>query len=516
MTVFKKPLALLLLAFGLSAFALAPIAFAEDPPASKEKHDEDNSPDARDTFKYLSLFSDVLERTRADYVDSITDEKLIENALNGMLSSLDPHSGYLNKKNFQEMQTQTRGEFGGLGIEVTMQESIVKVVSPIDDTPAAKAGLQPGDLITHLDEHPVTELTLSEAVDRMRGPPGTKIKLTIRRGGLSGKPFDVTLTRAIIRIKSVKYELKDDNIGYVRVTTFNEQTQSLLDAALDDLDKKAGKKLIGYVVDLRNNPGGLLEQAISVSSTFLPSGVPVVSTRGRHQEDNQVFLSKGGDRAAGKPVVVMINGGSASASEIVSGALQDHHRAILVGTKSFGKGSVQTIIPLQNGGAMRLTTARYYTPSGRSIQAEGIQPDIVVQPAKIEEIKVAGKALREADLRGALTNDQLKKGKPSKESPAPESLPGPDADKDKDKDKDKAKDKKSSGEDDLDADDVFGEMTPPGKEKPFDYQLARALDLLRGIALYEKRSGATQPPKPAADASPASDTPQPDSNTPAP
>jgi carboxyl-terminal processing protease len=386
------------------------------------------------------------------------------------------------------MQTQTKGEFGGLGIEVTMDNGIVKVISPIDDTPAAKAGIQAGDLITHIDSKPVTELTLSEAVDRMRGAPGTKIKLTIRRGGLSGKPFDVSLTRAIIRIKSVKYEVKDDVIGYIRITTFNEQTQPLLDAALDDLDKKIGNKLIGYVVDLRNNPGGLLEQAISVSSTFLPVAVPVVSTRGRHSEDNQVFLSKGGDHASGKPLIVLINGGSASASEIVSGALQDHKRAIVVGTKSFGKGSVQTIIPLQNGGAMRLTTARYYTPSGRSIQAEGIEPDIIIQPAKIEEIKAAGKPLREADLRGALINEQKKKDEEkAKDTATPVIAPAPD-DKAKDKDKD-GKDKSSQ---DTDPDDVFGEATPAGKEKPFDYQLARALDLLRGIALYEKRG--TKPP----------------------
>jgi carboxyl-terminal processing protease len=474
--------------------ALAPPASTKDKEkAKKDKEKEEESPDARDTFKYLSLFSDVMERTRADYVDSVTDEKLIENALNGMLSSLDPHSGYMNRKNFQEMQTQTRGEFGGLGIEVTMEENIVKVVSPIDDTPAAKAGLQPGDLITHLDDHPVTELTLSEAVDRMRGTPGTKIKLTIRRGGLTGKPFDVSIVRAVIKIKPVKHEVKDDTIGYIRVTTFNEQTQNGLDAALEDIEKKAGKKLIGYVVDLRNNPGGLLEQAISVSSTFLAGGVPVVSTRGRHSEDNQVFLSKGGDRSNGKPIVVMINGGSASASEIVSGALQDHRRAIVIGTKSFGKGSVQTIIPLQNGAAMRLTTARYYTPNGRSIQAEGIEPDISVQPAKVEEIKASGKALREADLRGALSNPNKKEGASSKESPSPETLPTNEPPKD---DKDKGTE--------ADPDDVPGDgPNAAGKEKPFDYQLARALDLLRGIALYEKRAANDDKKSPAPEASAA-------------
>jgi carboxyl-terminal processing protease len=475
------------------AFAAEPVKEKSKEQIKKDKEKEEESPDARDTFKYLSLFSDVLERTRADYVDSVTDEKLIENALNGMLSQLDPHSGYMNRKNFQEMQTQTRGEFGGLGIEVTMEENIVKVVSPIDDTPAAKAGLQPGDLITHLDDHPVTELTLSEAVDRMRGTPGTKIKLTIRRGGLTGKPFDVSITRAVIKIKPVKHEVKDDVIGYIRVTTFNEQTQNGLDAALEDLEKKIGKKLIGYVVDLRNNPGGLLEQAISVSSTFLPGGVPVVSTRGRHSEDNQVFLSKGGDRSNGKPIVVMINGGSASASEIVSGALQDHRRAIVIGTKSFGKGSVQTIIPLQNGAAMRLTTARYYTPNGRSIQAEGIEPDIAVQPAKVEEIKASGKSLREADLRGALANPNKKdkEGASSKEGPAPETLPTNEPPKD---------DKGTE----VDPEDVPGDApAAAGKEKPFDYQLARALDLLRGIALYEKRAANDNKKAPAPEAAAA-------------
>jgi carboxyl-terminal processing protease len=471
--------------------------------AKKEKKEEE-SPDARDTYKYLSLFSDVMERVRADYVDPVTDEKMIESSLNGMLQALDPHSGYLSRKNFSEMQTQTKGEFGGLGIEVTMEDNIVKVVSPIDDTPAAKAGLQPGDLITHIDEHPVTEFTLSEAVDKMRGAPNTKIKLTIRRGGLTGEPFDVTIIRAVIKIKSIRYEVKDNDIAYIRVTAFNEQTQIGLDAAIQDIDKQLGDKLIGYVVDLRNNPGGLLEQAISVSSTFLPTGVQVVSTRGRHAEDNQSFLAKGGDRSKKKPIVVMINGGSASASEIVAGALQDHKRAIVIGTKSFGKGSVQTIIPLQNGGAMRLTTARYYTPLGRSIQALGIEPDITVQPAKVEEIKLK-KGITEADLKGALINDQKKDKKDS----ANQNLP------DKSSEKTPANDNKSEGG----AKDVESKSTAPvdgdeviaadskDKKKPFDYQLSRALDLLRGISLYEKRNNDNEPtptlaPAPAKAATP--------------
>lgn len=442
--------------------------------------------DSTDTFKQLTLFSDVLERVRADYVDVVTDQKLIENALNGMLSALDPHSSYMNKKEFTEMQTQTRGEFGGLGIEVTMENGVVKVVSPIDDTPAAKAGLQPGDLITHIDGKIVTDYTLNEAVDHMRGAPGTKIKLTLRRGGLSGQPFDVTMVRAVIHVQSVKWEAKGD-IAYVRITAFNEQTQIGLDKALKEADDKIGAKLIGYVVDLRNNPGGLLDQAISVSASFIEAGKEVVSTRGRHAEENQSFTAKSGDKAHGKPIVVLINGGSASASEIVAGALQDHKRAILVGTKSFGKGSVQTIIPVSGGGAMRLTTARYYTPSGRSIQALGIEPDIEVQPAKLEKV-ASGPGLHEADLKGALINEEAKKDKASKDKDGKDS-----------KDKD-TKLPDNSGDDSVDAapdssdgkDDKGGK---DGKDKnakkdvPFDYQLARALDLIHGIHMYEVKEG---------------------------
>jgi carboxyl-terminal processing protease len=434
------------------------------------------------------LFSDVLERVRADYVDPVTDDKLIENALNGMLSSLDPHSSYMNKKEFSDMQTQTKGEFGGLGIEVTMENGIVKVVSPIDDTPAAKAGIQPNDLITHIDAKPVTDYTLNEAVDHMRGSPGTKITLTIRRGGLSGRPFDVTLTRAVIRVQSVKWEPKGD-VAYIRITAFNEQTQTGLDKALEEADKKIGPKLIGYVIDLRNNPGGLLDEAVSVSGTFVPAGQEVVSTRGRHKEEDQSFVAKGGDKAHGKPIAVLINGGSASASEIVAGALQDHKRAILVGTKSFGKGSVQTIIPVAGGGAMRLTTARYYTPAGRSIQALGIEPDIVVQQAKLEKV-ASGPGIHEADLKGALVNETVKAEKADKDakgssSATPTSVPDdgtgtttPDNSTDEDglppMDSEKAK---------LNGKDA---KNPAKKdEAPFDYQLARALDLIRGIHMFE-------------------------------
>jgi carboxyl-terminal processing protease len=445
------------------------IAKTTEPGAAKTDKTEDAS--ANDTFKQLTLFSDVLERTRADYVDPVTDEKLIEYALNGMLGSLDPHSGYLNKKSFEEMQTQTHGEFGGLGIEVTMENNLVKVISPIDDTPAAKAGLQPNDLITHLDGKPVTELTLNEAVDKMRGAPGTKITLTVRRGGISGQPFDVTLTRAVIHIQSVRWESKDD-VAYIRISTFNEQTQPGLDKALAEADKQMNGKLVGYVLDLRNNPGGLLDQAVSVAGTFLEPGKEVVSTRSRHKEENQSYTAKGGDKTHNKPMVVLINGGSASASEIVAGALQDYHRAIVIGTKSFGKGSVQTIIPIAGGGAMRLTTARYYTPSGRSIQQVGIEPDIVVQPAKLEEV-AQSHGIREADLRGSLTNDTVKGGK-DKEAKPEKAKPGNDSDEDEDT---KTGDK--SGK----------------KEPPFDYQLARALDLIRGVHLFETKSAPVEEPK---------------------
>jgi len=454
----------------IAGLASAPIWAKSAPVVPKEAPAAVADKDANDTFKQLTLFSDVLERVRADYVDPVTDEKLIETALNGMLSSLDPHSGYLNKKNFQDMQTQTKGEFGGLGIEVTMDNGIVKVISPIDDTPAAKAGIMAGDLITHIDGKPVTELTLNEAVDKMRGTPGTKITVTIRRGGLNTQPFDVTLTRAVIHVQSVRWEAKG-NIAYIRLTAFNEQTQPGLDKALTEADDKIGPKLEGYVLDLRNNPGGLLEQAISVSGSFLEAGKEVVSTRSRHKEEDQSFKAKGGDKAHGKPIAILINGGSASASEIVAGALQDHKRAILVGVKSFGKGSVQTIIPVAGGGAMRLTTARYFTPSGRSIQALGIEPDIAVQPAKLEKIAM-GPGIHEADLRGALENPDKKNS--DKDTKAKTPLPD------------------ENDVDGLDGvDNAKGKTDKDGKnEPPFDYQLARALDLIRGIHLYEVKSGA--------------------------
>src|SRR6266850_4263178 len=335
-----------------------------------------------DTYDQLRLFGDVFEKVRADYVEEVTDQQLVENAINGMLAALDPHSSYMNAKSFDEMQVQTRGEFGGLGIEVTMENGLVKVVSPIDDTPAARAGILPGDFIIELDGQPVMGLSLSEAVDKMRGPIDSEIKLTIQRGDKD--PFDVSLTRAVVKIQSVRSHLEGNDIAYLRITSFSEQTDTGLEAQFKKLKDQAGGKLAGIVLDLRNNPGGLLDQAVAVSDDFLDKG-EIVSTRGRHAEDAQRYNARPGDIADGLPMVVLINGGSASASEIVAGALQDHHRAIMLGTKSFGKGSVQTIIPLAGHGAMRLTTARYYTPSGRSIQAKGIEPDILVEPAKIEK-----------------------------------------------------------------------------------------------------------------------------------
>ena len=355
-----------------------------------------------DTYRELNLFGDVFERVRADYVERPDDSKLVESAINGMLAGLDPHSSYMDPKSFRDMQVQTRGEFGGLGIEVTMEDGLVKVVAPIDDTPAAKAGVMANDVITHLDDEAVQGLTLNQAVDKMRGPVNTKIKLTIMRKG-ADKPIEVTIVRDIIRVKSVRWHPEGGDVGYIRITQFNEQTTDGLKQAINELNAQLGAdKIKGYVVDLRNNPGGLLDQAISVSDTFLEKG-EIVSTRGRNPEETQRFNARPGDMTKGKPVIVLINGGSASASEIVAGALQDHKRATLIGTRSFGKGSVQTIIPLGAGnGALRLTTARYYTPSGRSIQAKGISPDIEVLQDVPDNLKAQTDSKGEASLRGHL------------------------------------------------------------------------------------------------------------------
>ena len=412
-----------------------------------------------ETYKQLNLFGDVFELVRGGYVDDVKDDSLIEGAINGLLTALDPHSNYLNSKNFNDMKVQTRGEFGGLGIEVSMENGLVKVVSPIDDTPAAHAGLKPGDLITHIDGTPVQGLTLPEAVEKMRGLINTDITLTIRREGREA--WDVKLTRANIKIQSVRSHLEGNNIGYIRITSFNEQTDVGLNNAMKSLKTQAGNKLIGVVLDLRNNPGGLLDQAVAVSDAFLDKG-EIVSTRGRRSDDAQRYNARSGDIASGLPMAVLINGGSASASEIVAGALQDHHRAILLGTRSFGKGSVQTIIPLAGHGAMRLTTARYYTPSGRSIQAKGIDPDILVEAAKIEHAPKKDDKTAKAD-------------KP--------------ADKKDDKSADK-KDGKDGKDDKGDKGETAAEQStidPSLMGTPDDYQLARAVDMLRGIALFNGR-----------------------------
>jgi carboxyl-terminal processing protease len=357
---------------------------------------------AADAYKQLSLFGDVFERVRSDYVEKPDDAKLVESAINGMLTGLDPHSSYMDAKSFRDMQVQTRGEFGGLGIEVTMEDGLIKVVAPIDETPAAKAGVMANDFITHIDDEPVQGLTLNQAVDKMRGPVNTKIKLKIMRKG-QDKPVEMTLTRDVIRVLSVRAHSEGDDVGYIRITQFNEQATTGLKKAIADLSAQDGDKLKGFIVDLRNNPGGLLDQAISVSNAFLNRG-EIVSTRGRNADETQRFTARPGDLTKGKPVIVLINGGSASASEIVAGALQDHKRAIMVGTRTFGKGSVQTIIPLGSGsGALRLTTARYFTPSGRSIQAKGIVPDIEVLQDVPDELKARADTTSEATLRGHLS-----------------------------------------------------------------------------------------------------------------
>jgi carboxyl-terminal processing protease len=405
-----------------------------------------------DTFRQLKLFGDVFERVRAEYVEEVTDQKLIEAAINGMLTSLDPHSGYLDTEKYRDMQVQTRGEFGGLGIEVTMENGLVKVVSPIDDTPASKAGIAPGDLITHIDGEAVMGMALSEAVERMRGPVDSKIDLRLLRKGKE-EPFEVSLNRAIIKISPVRARAEGD-VAYVRLTTFNEQTATEMRDKLEELKGEIGEKLTGVVLDLRNNPGGLLDQAVAVADAFLDKG-EIVSTRGRRADSIQRFNSRPGELIENIPMVVLINGGSASAAEIVAGALQDQRRAIVMGTASFGKGSVQTIMPLSGNGAIRLTTARYYTPAGTSIQAKGIVPDIEVHQANVEVLDDEP-GRREADLRGRLLNED-ENGADGDEAAA---APPP-------------------------------EMGEPGANGEEDYQLARALDLLRGISLYEGRAVAS-------------------------
>ena len=405
-------------------------------------------------YEQLDLFGDIFERIRAQYVEQVEPDALIEAAVNGMLTSLDPHSSYLNAKDFDDMQESTRGEFGGLGIEVTQEDGFIKVVAPMDGTPADLAGIKSGDFITHVNTESVLGLTLDAAVDKMRGPVGSEIIITVVREGVE-EPFDVSIIRDTIKMVAVKPRLVGNTV-VLRISTFNDQTFPGVEEGIKKMVEEAGgiDKVTGFVVDLRNNPGGLLNQAIKVSDAFLEKG-EIVSTRGRKPEDGERFNAEPGDLAQGKPVVVLINGGSASASEIVTGALQDHRRAIVVGTKSFGKGSVQTLIPLKGEGAMRLTTARYYTPSGRSIQALGVMPDIVVnQPAvdpKVEgtEEKAAEEATKlrsEADLRGAITNDSM------------------------------TEDEKKQMEEDR------ARTEEAAKLRDEDYQLAYAVDILRGLA----------------------------------
>jgi carboxyl-terminal processing protease len=366
-------------------------------------HAATSSDDAAETYKQLELFGRIYELVRARYVDQPTDSKLIESAVNGMLNGLDPHSSYMDAKSFRDMEVETSGEFGGLGIEVTLEDGFVKVVTPIDDTPAAKAGILSGDIITQLDGQPIKGLTINQAVDKMRGPINSKIRLQITRKG-TDKPIEVTLVRQTIKVRSVNHHLEGEDVGYIRITQFNAQAGDELKRAISDISSKIpDDKLKGYILDLRNNPGGLLDQAISVSNAFLSRG-EIVSTRGREPEDMERFDAKpsGGDLTKGKPLIVMVNGGSASASEIVAGALQDHKRATILGTRSFGKGSVQTIMALGDTGALRLTTARYFTPSGRSIQAQGITPEIEVLQDVPDELKGNQDRMSESSLRGHL------------------------------------------------------------------------------------------------------------------
>ncbi|MGV6839820.1 MAG: S41 family peptidase [Planktomarina sp.] len=402
-----------------------------------------------ETYQQLELFGDIFERVRKNYVEEVDDKALIEAAIDGMLSSLDPHSSYLSADDAAAMQIQTRGAFGGLGIEVTQEEGFVKVVTPMDDTPAAAAGMMPGDFITHVDGQGLLGMTLSDAVDLLRGPVGSDVVITVVREDIA-EPFDVTITRDTIKMTAVRHRSVGKSV-VLRVSTFNDQTYpNLSDGIAEEIEAAGGiENINGFVIDLRNNPGGLLNQAIMVSDAFLDKG-EIVSTRGRDPKDGERVNATPGDLAQGKPIVVLINGGSASASEIVAGALQDHRRAVVVGTKSFGKGSVQSVRPLQGGGAMRITTARYYTPSGRSIQALGISPDIIVEqprpmPQTAEEEEETHNRRSEADLRGALTNDTLSEEERQQ----------------------------------IEAEQAAAEETAKLRED--DYQLAYAIDILKGM-----------------------------------
>lgn len=437
------------------------------PLQAKETVPAEQKETAADTYKWLQLFGDVFERVRQDYVDEVKDKDLIEYAINGMLTSLDPHSSYLNDEGFEDIKVQTRGSFGGLGIEVTMEEGLVKVISPIDETPAARAGVKAGDFITHLDGKPVMGLSLNEAVDKMRGKVGMPIEITIRREGIS-QPIELKVVRDVIKVESVRFS-RYDNVGYIRITSFNQLTYPGLKKALEDLPK-GEPKLAAYVLDLRNNPGGLLDQAIAVSDAFLDKG-EIVSTRGRKEEDTKRDNASKGDESNRLPLIVLINGGSASAAEIVAGALQDNRRGLVLGTKSFGKGSVQTIISLPNNAALRLTTARYYTPSGRSIQAKGIEPDIFVEQGKLQtEKELDAYKISEADLKGALDGQAGKKHEDGTKAVVPAVVVGAPTDETKDKE---AEDKKT--------------INPSHPDLEKDYQLGRAIDMARGLSLYQSQ-----------------------------
>ena len=433
MTFLSKQRLLVLAAMILGAFSAL---FLIAPLTTKAQSNNE------ETYRQLTLFGDVFQRVREDYVEEVSDQDLVEAAINGMLTSLDPHSAYLPDDNFQKMQVQTRGKFGGLGIEVTMENGFVKVVSPIDDTPADKAGILPEDLIISVDGESIVGLTLNDAVEKLRGPIGSNVKISVQRA--QDEPFEVNIIRDEIKIRSVRSRLYE-TIGYIRITTFSEQTSPGLQKAMDDLQAETAEGLTGLVLDLRNNPGGLLSEAIRVSDAFLEKG-EIVSTRGRGKNDIQHAYARPGDISDGLPLVVLINSGSASASEIVAGALKDHRRAVVMGTRSFGKGSVQTITPMPGHGAMRLTTALYFTPSGVSIQAKGISPDIEVALARIE--KLEGGLVREEDLRGALDN-QEGGAEPTADNTA---------------------------------------SAEPKDPIEIDYQLARAVDLLRGLSVFNALS----------------------------
>ncbi len=436
-----------------------------------------------DTGINLNMVREIYDQVKASYVEPVTDKQLIEGAVKGMLGSLDPHSSYMDTKEYREMMVQTRGEFGGLGMQVTMENGLVKVVSPIDDTPAAKSGMKPNDLILAIDGAPVTDMTLSEAVEKLRGPVGTQVKLTVRRKDVD--PFQITLTRADIKVDPVKSQLKGRDIAYLRITNFSERTDRALEQAYKSLQQQAGStKLVGVVLDLRNNPGGLLDQAVAVSNDFLDQG-EIVSIKGRLPRDNRRYeAQRNRDITHGLPVVVLINGGSASASEIVAGALQDNRRAVLLGTRSFGKGSVQTVLPVkESGGAIRLTTALYYTPSGRSIQAKGIEPDVVVEPARIEQVKEAA-IQHEADLRGALKNTGPEAtNAPTSSAPANPpaggaAAPAPTAPTPGARNLPPgATPLPAPGSSGLDANSFGSDQ---------DYQFVRAVDLLRGVTLFKR------------------------------